>query len=71
MAVGSMIGNIYKIIICDDKDGWGYYHLMPLDIRQAIGYRNSDLAAHCLVLETGERYEIYADVLQNEGKLVA
>ena len=71
MSVVSMIGDIYKIIICYDKDGWGYYHLMPLDIRQTIGYRNSDLAAHCLVLETGERYEIYADVLQNEGKLVA
>ena len=67
-----MIGNIYKILMLPPtaKD-WGHYHLMPLEVRKTMWYRNSDLAAHCLVLETGERYDIYTDVLANEGKLVA
>jgi len=67
-----MIGNIYKILIPSyPPKETDYYHLMPLDIRKTMWYRNSDLAAHCLVLETGGRYDIYTDVLLSEGRLVA
>jgi len=67
-----MIGNIYKILMLPPtaKD-WDHYHLMPLEIRQVVPYGSCDRAAHCLVLETGERHDIYTDVLAREGKLVA
>lgn len=65
-----MIANIYRIYCCPDHKNWEEYHLMPMILFSTTAYRGHDIAAKCLVLETGTFYEMYADVLEGEGKLV-
>lgn len=65
-----MIGNIYRIYCSPHSMPWEEYHLMPLVIFKTVPYRGHDDGVKCLVLETGDLYEMYADVLEGEGKLV-
>jgi hypothetical protein len=64
-------GDIYRISIHNEEDGWGEYHLLVLQFFEAIKYRGQDCAARCLVLESGQLYEVYADVLLVNGDKVA
>lgn len=66
-----MIGSIYYITIHLDDDGWGKYHLMPLQEFKAFKYRGCDRAVRCLILETGKHYELYVDSLETDGVKVA
>lgn len=65
------IGDIYRISIHNEEDGWGKYHLLVLQFFDAIKYRNTDCACRCLVLESGQLHEIYADTLYGDGEKVA
>ncbi len=42
-------------------------HLFILDFSVAIKYRNCDTIVETLVMETGERYKLYLDVLEADG----
>lgn len=42
-------------------------HLLILDLRQGLKYRDCDTYFHCLMLETGRQFDIYTDVLLAEG----
>jgi hypothetical protein len=64
------IGDIYRISIHNEEDGWGKYHLLVLQFFEAVQYRNESCAARCLVLESGQLYEVYADVLCYNGDKV-
>lgn len=65
-----MIGNIYKILCNPNRKKWDEYHLMPLVEFKTTPYKGHDDAVKCLVLETGDYFEVYADVLRGEGKQV-
>ena len=65
-----MRGNVYKITIKVGDGDWDKYHLLVLDIVDAVMYRSCWTAAKCKILETGGDYMIYTDVLQREGTLV-
>ena len=47
---------------------WGYYHLLVLQFFETVKYRSETCAARCLVLESGQKYEIYADELSRNGE---
>lgn len=66
-----MIGNIYRIYCKPPNMEWEEYHLMPMVEFKTVAYKgNDDIAVKCLVLETGCFYELYADLLEKEGKQV-
>jgi len=65
-----MIGNIYRIYCTPHNRPWEEYHLMPMVEFKTMPYKGYDIAVKCLVLETGDFHEMYADVLEGEGKLV-
>lgn len=71
MAVGSMIGDIYKLPIHDDREGWVERCLLVLELYEALPYNKSYMAARCLILDTGERYNVYVYTLVDSGKKVA
>ena len=50
---------------------WGHYHLLVTEFFEAVQYRNETCAARCLVLESGQLYEVYADELLVNGDKVA
>ena len=50
---------------------WGYYHLLVIQFFQTVQYRDDTCAARCLVLESGQKYEIYADELSRNGEKIA
>ena len=52
---------------------WDHYHLLVLEFFNTLPYGGSDdtCAARCLVLESGQLYEVYADALQTEGERLA
>ena len=66
-----MIGDIYKLPIHDDREGWVPRCLLVLELYEALPYNKSYMAARCLILDTGERTSIYVDTLIDSGKKVA
>lgn len=66
-----MIGDIYKLPIHDDREGWVARTLLVLELYEALPYNKSYMAARCLILDTGERYNVYADTLRDSGEKVA
>lgn len=66
-----MIGDIYKLPIHDDREGWVARNMLVLDLYEALPYNKSYLAAKCLILDTGEHYNVYADTLRDSGEKVA
>ena len=66
-----MIGDIYNLPIHDDREGWVPRNLLVLELYEALPYNKSYLAARCLILDTGARYNVYVDTLQHGGKKVA
>ena len=66
-----MIGDIYRITMHDDNEGWVPRCVLVLELYEALPYNKSYLAARCLILDTGEHYNVYADTLQTGGKKVA
>ena len=66
-----MIGDIYNLPIHEDGEGWVARNLLVLELYEALPYNKSYLAARCLILDTGEHYNVYADTLQYGGKKVA
>ena len=67
------VGDIYSIVCRPNRHDlrWGRYHLLVLQFFEAVQYRNETCAARCLVLESGQLYEIYADELHLQGSKVA
>jgi len=65
------VGDIYLHFCKPVGLDWGHYHLLVTDLFETLQYRNDTCAARCLVLESGGRFECYADTLQMEGEKVA
>jgi len=42
-------------------------HIFILGFSQGLEYRNCDTIVETLVMETGERYRLYLDVLEADG----
>ena len=42
-------------------------HLFILDFSKGLEYRDCDTIVETLVMETGERYRLYLDVLEADG----
>ena len=66
-----MIGDIYNLPIHDDREGWVARNLLVLELYEALPYNKSYLAARCLILDTGQHYNVYTDTLHCGGKKVA
>jgi hypothetical protein len=66
-----MIGDIYKLPVHDDREGWITRCLLVLDTYEALPYNKNYLAASCLILETGEDIKVYVDTLQSSGEKIA
>jgi len=66
-----MIGDIYKLPIHDDREGWVARCLLVLELYEALPYNKSYMAARCLILDTGEHTNIYVDTLRDSGEKVA
>ena len=66
-----MIGDIYKLPIHDDREGWVLRCLLVLELYEALPYNKSYMAARCLILDTGEHTNIYVDTLRDSGEKVA
>jgi len=49
----------------------GHYHLLVLQFFETVEYRNETCAVRCIVLESGQLYEVYADELLVNGDKVA
>ena len=65
------VGDIWAYYCKPLGGDWDYYHLFITEFYETVQYRNETCAARCLVLETGSKYEIYANALHNEGRKVA
>lgn len=68
---GKMVGEIWSVYCKPYSMPWEYYHMLVLEVRKGIAYNDCDTVAHCIVLETGQTYDMYTDVLQGEGRKVA
>ena len=71
-----LIGGMYKLeaIVSYNTDGSitrKDTHLLILDIRRGLKYRDCDTFFHCLALETGKSFDIYTDVLLSTGVRVS
>ena len=66
-----MIGDIYRITMHDDNEGWVPRCVLVLELYEALPYNKSYLAARCLILDTGQRTNIYSDTLRFDGVKVA
>ena len=65
------IGDIYYVPCSPKSLGWGWHHLLVLQFFQTVAYRDETCACRCIVLETGEQYEMYRDELGKHGRKVA
>ena len=50
---------------------WGHYHLLVLQLFETVQDRNETCAVRCIVLESGQLHEVYADELVVNGDKVA
>jgi hypothetical protein len=65
------VGDIWKYNCRPKGEEWDVYHLLITEFFEAVQYRSETCAARCLVLETGGKYEVYADELSHNGDKVA
>ena len=65
------VGDIWELNCKPRGSDWGYYHLLITEFFETVQYRSETCAARCLVLETGGKYEVYADSISRDGRMVA
>jgi hypothetical protein len=61
------VGQIWYVPILVRGIGTVKRHLFILDFSKVLEYRDCDTVVEALVMETGERYRIYLDVLEADG----
>lgn len=64
---GKMVGEIWRVPCKPVGREWAHYNLLVMEVFQTVKYGDCDIAAGCIILETGEKYAMYVDLMQNEG----